>query len=493
MATGSTDRAGRGPRYGARLALVIGTIALYRLWVVWNSPYTLYPDEAYYFGWAQDLAAGYYSKPPLIAWVIALTTGLCGDAPVCVRLGALLIHPLSAGMLYLLVRRIYGARTAFWSALTFFTLPAISLSSQIISTDVLLLCFWVLALYGFVRALESGATRHWLTTGLAGGLGLMSKYTMGIFAVSALGYLLADPIRRRRLREPGIYLAAGVALLVFTPNIVWNWQNGFATVVHTAQISHLGAAGLHWRELAEFLAGQLLVFGPLCLAWLLYLALVRPAWARVPHAALLWWFALPFLAIISAQALAARAHLNWAVPAYVTATVLAVVTWSHTNRRAWLAAALAVNVVLGLVIHHFDAVAGGLGIRLSAATDPYKRMRGWDRLGRAVQAVYRQHPDLPLLAEDRRVLAELIYYMRPHPFDAVMWNPLHAVRNQYDLTTDMNRYRGGDFIYVTDDAELPIVSRFFESVERLKVIHVPIHDDFALVLYVYHLKGFRGY
>jgi len=491
LATASIERAPR-PAYGWWLAALLAGLGLYRLWVLWTGPYTLFADEAYYYGWSQALAAGYYSKPPLIAWLIALTTAACGDGPVCVRLGALLLHPLSAALLYLLVRRLYDDRTAFWSAAAFYTLPAIALSSQIISTDVPLVFFWVATLYFFQRALETDRRRHWLAAGLCGGLGLLSKYTMGIFAVSALGYLAADPARRARLRRPGVYLAAATALLVFSPNILWNLRHGFITVVHTAQISQLDGAGLHPGALAAFLGGQFLVFGPVFFAAFLYLAGARP-WGRDPRLALLWWFAVPFLAIISLQALLARAHLNWAVPTYVTATVLVVAVLLGAGRRRWLAAAVALNLLLGFAIHHFDALARMAGVELTAATDPYKRMRGWDVLGREVQAVYRRYPGIPLLAEDRKTLAQLIYYMRPHPFDAVMWNPLHAVRSQYDLTTDMNRHRGGDFIYVTDDARLPIVSRFFTSVRRLKAIRVPIHRDFALQYYVYYLEGFRGY
>ena len=52
----------------------------------------LFFDEAQYWAWGQEPAFGYYTKPPLIAWIIGATTSLCGDTPFCVRLPSPLMH-----------------------------------------------------------------------------------------------------------------------------------------------------------------------------------------------------------------------------------------------------------------------------------------------------------------------------------------------------------------------------------------------------------------
>ena len=43
-------------------------------------------DEAQYWTWSRELAFGYFSKPPMIAWVIRGSTKICGN-----RRG---LHPL---------------------------------------------------------------------------------------------------------------------------------------------------------------------------------------------------------------------------------------------------------------------------------------------------------------------------------------------------------------------------------------------------------------
>ena len=62
------------------------------------TPLQLYPDEAQYWYWSLHPAFGYYAKPPVVAWLIALTTGLFGDSELAVRLAAPLVAP--GGMLF---------------------------------------------------------------------------------------------------------------------------------------------------------------------------------------------------------------------------------------------------------------------------------------------------------------------------------------------------------------------------------------------------------
>ena len=59
------------------------------------------------------------------------------------------------------------------------------------------------------------------------------------------------------------------------------------------------------------------------------------------------------------------------------------------------------------------------------------------------------HPGLTLLADDRELLAALIYYVRPHPFGAVEWNPIPGITDQYRLVNNIGDHRGEDFLAVT--------------------------------------------
>ena len=108
------------------------------LWLIFQ-PADLYPDEAQYWFWAQHPALGYYSKPPLIAWLIALTTGLLGESEFAIRLSAPLLHAGTAVFVYAIGSRLYDRRIGLWSALAYASLPGASISAFIISTDAPLL------------------------------------------------------------------------------------------------------------------------------------------------------------------------------------------------------------------------------------------------------------------------------------------------------------------------------------------------------------------
>ena len=127
------------------LAGVLAITGLRLLWLVFQ-PADLYPDEAQYWFWAQHPAFGYYSKPPLVAWLIALTIGLFGESEFAIRLSAPLLHAGAAVFVYAIGARLYDGRIGLWSALAYASLPGASISAFIISTDAPLLLFWAAAL-----------------------------------------------------------------------------------------------------------------------------------------------------------------------------------------------------------------------------------------------------------------------------------------------------------------------------------------------------------
>jgi 4-amino-4-deoxy-L-arabinose transferase-like glycosyltransferase len=478
------------------LLLILAAVSVYRALALRWAGLDLYVDEAQYWTWSRHLAWGYYSKPPMIAGLIALTTAACGEGALCVKSGALLIYPLVALLVWAIARRLFDPRVAFWSALTFFLLPGVSFSSMIVSTDVPFFLLWCASLYAYLRAIDGNRWGWWLLAGVAAGLGMLTKYTMVIFALSVLLHLALTPRLRFHLRNPRLYAAMAVALALFAPNLWWNAHNGWPTVRHTVDISHLDSdAGLHWNHLGEFLASQLAVMGPLLfIAWLALSAWRPRSWWGDERYRLLACFALPFLAVISLQALAGRADANWGAMTYAAATVFAVALLLQRGQGWLFAAALSCNVALMPLLYHFDAGARALHVELSGRTDPFKRVRGWAELARQAQAVRAQYPGTLLLGDSRDILAELMYYVRPHPFDAVLWNPHHIMDNHYALSTSMDDKRGHDFIYMTERAKLDTDTLdSFQSVEELPPLHVTIHPDYALHYRVFLLHNFGGY
>jgi 4-amino-4-deoxy-L-arabinose transferase-like glycosyltransferase len=474
----------------AMLAIVAAITAVRLVWLA-VQPADLYPDEAQYWFWAKHLAFGYYSKPPLVAWLIALTTGLFDNSEFAVRLAAPFLHAGTAIVLYAIGARLYEPRIGFWSALAYATLPGVSVSSFIISTDAPLVLCWAAAIYAFICAREDDGWRWWILAGIAAGFGLLAKYAMAYWMLSALGFVLTVRSERRYL--PRLLAALGIGFVIYSPNLWWNWSNGFVSYLHIRDNAELGGPLFHPTQLSEFFGSQFGVFGPLFFAGLVALA-IRPRLLADPPARLLAVFALPTLAMMLVVSLLSRAEPNWAAPAYVSATVL-VVAWAL--RRGWRAAvvfAIALNVAAAFVLFTGYQTLTAFGIDLPERYDPLHRLRGWRELGVQVSAELARHPGFTLFADDRELVAALVYYVHPHPFDAVKWDLLARVKDQWDLTNDMRKHLGGNFLLVSGIPNLPGEMRpSFAALKPLAAIAIRVGPGETRIYGLYLAYGFKGY
>jgi 4-amino-4-deoxy-L-arabinose transferase-like glycosyltransferase len=128
--------------YGLPLVLSLGVLLALRLIAVYAAQIDLGRDEAQYWIWSRELAFGYFSKPPMIAWVIRSASELCGQSEACIRSASPALYTAAAFMLFLTGRAVFNAKVGYWSAVVFATLPGVSLSSHLITTDVPLILFW---------------------------------------------------------------------------------------------------------------------------------------------------------------------------------------------------------------------------------------------------------------------------------------------------------------------------------------------------------------
>lgn len=481
------------------LALALIVLTIWRLAAALHAQPELFFDEAQYWDWSTAPAWGYYSKPPMLAWLIALSTALLGDGEYAVRAPSLVLYPLGAILLYFTTRRLLGwqpgvqaASAPFWVALAYATLPVVALGSWLITTDAALLFFWCAALWALVRAIDLNRWRDWLLLGTLVGLGLLSKYTMAAFGVAALGWLLSEAQQRRHLTTAKPIVAIAIAFILFTPNLLWNAQHQFASFQHTAEISQLDRGLLHPGKLLEFFGAQFAVFGPLLFAVLIGLVLRPTRWLDNPALRFLAWFVFLPLAGFMGLALLSRAFANWAAFAYVAATPLVVITLLQSNRRRLLILALGLNLALGAVIYHYHDLARWAGVELTRKTDPYHRITGWRNFGAAVAAQLAAHPEARLLCTERDVITELLYYARPRSRPAYFWNLSGQVRSHYALMNDLGGAPNGQFLLVGGPSDLSLLRQHFRRVTPLPEIIIPVYQDLTRHYTVFLLEGYKG-
>ena len=481
-------------------AVAVFGVTLLRLFWLAAGTTDLYPDEAQYWLWSRTPDFGYYSKPPLVAWIIAATTLFAGDEPFGIRLAAPFLHAGTALVILAVGRRLYDARTGCWAAVAYVTLPAVSISAGIISTDVPLLLCWAVALYAFIRAREedgagaAAAWRWWIAVGVAAGAGLLAKYAMAYWLLSALIFVLAFREERRHL--PRLLAATALALAIYSPNFFWNLSHRFVSYAHTEANANLGGPLFHPTAFLEFFGSQFGVFGPVFFGTLIVVAATARRSLAGRREQLLAVFALPTLAMMLIVAFLSRAQPNWSAPTYVSAVVLVVAFLLRHGRPALVAGSVALHVAAAVLLLDAREIAGALHVALPAKYEPLHRLRGWAPLGRSVSMQLAEHPGAILVVDGREDIATLVYYVRPHPFDAVEWNPDGGVHDHYEMTTDLDRYRGRpdqEFLFVSRDQTVQSLAPYFDAVQSVGHVMIPLGPDRARRYSVFDLKGFKGY
>ncbi|MEX3008232.1 ArnT family glycosyltransferase [Hoeflea sp. TYP-13] len=412
-------------------AVFAALLTLFRVAALWFDKTDLFVDESQYWLWGQDLDFGYYSKPPLIAWIIRLFTEIAqSDAVFWVRLPAPLFHFATALILGGLARYLHNARTAFWVMLSYITMPAVSLGSAVISTDTMMAPFFSLALLFYVRMLDSKRASDALLAGLMAGIAFMAKYAGIYFLLCAFLAAVLMPTARPTWRNALIVVLAFCAMAL--PNIVWNFYNDLSTFEHTLDNADWvrkssSAINLKYLKLTEFFFSQFGVFGPILFGTML--ACIFKSRSR--NARLLLLFSIPVIFIVCIQALLSRAYANWAVAAYFGGTVLVVAALleEHYYRllklSVWIGAVVAVGLPI-LTIVAYD-------VSIDGEKPALKRLLGRERMSLEIIDAAKKNGADVVLSESRDWVADLHYTGRDEDLKIRTHKPRGRPRNYYQL------------------------------------------------------------
>lgn len=365
------------PRGRLKPALaLIGLVTLARvLYLALVCPYHLVEDEAQYWVWAQYLDWSYYSKGPGVAWAIALSTAIFGDAAWAVRLPTVLMSGLGAACVATLARDVARAasardtnagpmitRAALYAAACVLLAPALQMTGILMTIDGPYVACWAAACLCAWRAMASrGGWWVWLGLGGAIALGFVFKYTILLLVP---GLVVFGVLARRQLATVPMWKAKAAAALIvglsgLAPVLVWNSQRGWPTVKHL--LGHLGMAGGDMPTAAaggaardgwsptwsiELLGMQAGMYGPWLVlgAW----AAVR-AWRRRPRAgagsgdepagawmaqAFLICCAAPIVLFYLGVSLIAEPEGNWPMAGNITLMALGAVLAAQCVTRA---------------------------------------------------------------------------------------------------------------------------------------------------------------
>lgn len=314
--------------------------------VVSNQFIHFYSDETYYWLWSKKTDFSYFDHPPMVAYVIKLTT-FFSDEPLFVRLGAALMVSATAWLLYSLAKKMFDQKTAIYTFYIYLSSLIVIAASTLITPDIPLMFFSALLLYSAYRYLDENGKRYALLTGLAAGAMLLSKYTGILIIVTLLVYIIL--YKRETFRDRYFYAALAIALLVFSPVLYWNYQYDFISFAF--QLNH-GIAEekiFNAKEFLKFTGSQLALFHPLYFLPLVYF-IIRD---RQRFTQKKVYLLLPFLFVLgffSYHSAFKYANAQWAGPAYLSASVLLGYYLARYDYKKFLVTAVTISALLMIIL-----------------------------------------------------------------------------------------------------------------------------------------------
>ena len=456
--TETTGKLGLSRSGWAFVMLLFPGLWLIRMATAWLSGSSLFIDEAQYWDWSRHLAWGYFSKPPVLPVLIKLSAAVGGDNAMGVRwlVQALWgLIPLIVWRLGWEMQRDSGLRlsqahaTGAWAAALVSSTLVFGILGQVATTDGPLMFCWVVSIWLLWRALQQPEQwSRWVLLGLVLAVGVLSKYTMAAVLLSWAVWWMRQP---RAHIFKGMVLAVLVATLCWVPHLAWNHAHGWPTLKHTAELltgasaSPAQALGTWALRALEYVAGQLLIAGPvvLVMAWRAFQASKwshqTPEHSVNSPVVFAWHFTWPLWLVGAWQALQGNAQVNWPAPAWIGAC-LVLAWWLATRPLIWRWSAPAIVVISSSLLCTVIGLGGDWRVRfgLPPLAEPWAlwaRAQGWDESFQAIQPQMEMHPDATLVALDRTVIAHAAYAWRVKGWTLQSWQRTPHPDHHYDLTS----------------------------------------------------------
>ncbi len=313
--------------------------------------YGIFRDELYYIACAHHLAWGYVDQPPLIALITWIELHLTGRSLLSLRFLPMLAGAMTVWLAGKMAAQLGGKRLAqVFAALAMLIAPGFLAFFHLLTMNAFEPLLWTAAAYFVLRIIQTGDQRLWLWFGLIAGIGLENKYTMLFFGFGLFVALLLTR-ERKAFAKPWIWLAAGIALLIWLPNVVWNFQHHwpFLELMHNVRSSGRDVT----RAPVAFIVAEAIfmnwVTAPIWLGGLAWFFFGRDRSDNQPARGryrILGWTFLVMLAMF--VALKGKAYYLW--PGFVilfAAGGVAIESWLGRFKARWPAATYVSVMVIG--------------------------------------------------------------------------------------------------------------------------------------------------
>ncbi|GAB6887075.1 hypothetical protein JCM13304A_05730 [Desulfothermus okinawensis JCM 13304] len=420
-------------------------VLIFRLAYIHMVPLQLVPDEAYYWDWSRHLDIGYYSKPPMVAWLNYISTSLFGINEFGVRFFAALFGTASVGILYMLAREMFDENVALLSSLVALLTPANAALSFVMTIDPPLIFFGTLSLLFLWKVTETNGKRQLLyfcILGTSVGLAFLSKQMMLAYLAIMFFLFIFDKKYRPLLKTQGFFLFLIISLSLISLPLYWNYKHNWVTFQETAH--HLSSNLSLFKSIKtflEYIGGQALIMTPI-FAIIIYLSIYR---GILEYNSLDRRFRFLFvfgplpLIVFLFLSIKQRVNANWPALFYPPAIIFSI-AWSLEKfnkkqfekwiNRGFIVACLFVFLTyITPFVFTIEKISG-------TKIDPTKRAKGWKELAIQFSDIYnsqKNKKNIFIVGDKRDIISEMAFYMSEHPFIYKIDRTPSYIKDQYEV------------------------------------------------------------
>lgn len=456
--------------------------------------FDLLGDESYYWDWSRQPDWCYYSKPPMVAWLIGLSTWLFGDYTAVVRLPTLVLGSVCLWFFYATAKMFYGTRAAGLALLLMLATPINVLANFLMTIDPPLYCFWMMALYFLGLALFRQQPNAWLWAGMANAAALLSKQAAIAMPVMLLIFLLIDPKRRHYLKKQYCIYFLPI-LVVSVPILIWNQAHDWVMFGHSK--GHFGnhePVGLlkHLQWAGDFLLYQGLLLSPLIFILVILLSLkLAFGFRRLTAEQQFLWLMGPVLVFaILLLSFMQKVQGNWPMPFYFSGLILLAGSWAAGFWRTALKYALAVGYLMVLMTYVLPLLLMTFNLK-DSPLDPTKRFKNWQELAVNIHferlMAQTNLNDTFLVALGHRYLAsQLAFYLPDHP-SVFRFEESGQISTQYEVWPGPDRFVGKN-AFIVGETPLqnlpPLLKNAFRQLRFVAQVNNPNNPNSPYFVYL---------
>jgi 4-amino-4-deoxy-L-arabinose transferase-like glycosyltransferase len=380
----------RRPADRAWLVLCVLAAGVTVTLMVFAGGYGYHRDELYFLQAGRHLAWGYADQGPLTPFLAHLMDRLSPGSLTILRLPSALMTGATVLVTGLTARELGGGRRAQLLAAACAGVASVVLVvGHLLSTSTFDLAAWGVVTWLVACIIQTGDERLWPVAGLVAGMALLNKPLIAFLLLGlGVGLLVVGP--RELLRSGWLWLGVVLALLVWTPWLIWQARHGWPQLEVSSSIAAGGSASSQPRW--ALLPFQLLLVSPvLAPVWIAgLLALLRRPRLRPFRLFAVAWI---FLVVAFLATGGKPYYLAGMFPVLLAAGALETEAWlacGVTQRRAALLWSM---VVLSGIVSALIALpllpAKSTGPVIAVNSDVGETI-GWPELTRTVASVYRR-------------------------------------------------------------------------------------------------------